>query len=245
MSRINPNQAEVTPNPAKIFAEWKDGIFRYYDKAQEKNVELPGDFTFIVIDELTTIKGWNDPSGSGIVSNEIRNLQTEKLRVKSFKGGKIAEGLYEEIKPAIVAAGGKYTKSVYIAYKDGEVMKMGNIQFHGASLGAWFDFVKENKSELYTKAVKLDGKIEDKKGAVKFSIPVFKLIPITQATDDAAGLIQAELQVYQKEYFGKQIPHDLDKEMEAVKSEVEQQSEVMNRNFIDKPHEEVIDDLPF
>jgi hypothetical protein len=243
MPRQNLNQ-ETTPNPSKMFAEWKDGIFRYYDKQLEKNVELPSDFTFIVIDELTTVKGWNDPSQSGIYSNEVRNTKTEKLLVKSFKGGKIAEGLYEDIKPSIVAAGGKYCKSVYIAYKDGE-LKMGNIQFSGASLGAWFDFVKENKSEIYKQAVKLVGKLEDKKGSVKFSIPVFKLVPISKETDDLAGEIQKELQEYFESYF----KFDIDKELEVVKSEVEQQTEVLNRTY-DKtasfaPDNEDIEQLPF
>ena len=232
MARTNPNQSELPKNPATMFAQWKDpGLFLYWDKEQEKNIELPSNFTFIVLDELSTIKGWNDPTSSGIYANEIRNIRSETLTVKSFKGGLIAEGTYGNIHDTIVASGGKYCASVYIAYKDAEGFKIGNIQFTGSSLGAWFEFRKENKIDLYSKAVQLTGKTEAKKGATKYYVPVFKLIDVSQETDDIAGKLQEELKAYHKEYFSKTIPVELEKELDNAKSEVEQQKEIMDKHF--------------
>jgi hypothetical protein len=158
-------------------------------------------------------------------------MKSETLTVKSFKGGLIAEGTYGNIHDTIVASGGKYCASVYIAYKDSEGFKIGNIQFTGSSLGGWFEFRKESKNDLYSKAVQLTGKTEAKKGATKYYVPVFKLIDVSQETDDIAGKLQEELKAYHKEYFSKTIPVELEKELDNAKSEIEQQKEIMDKHF--------------
>lgn len=240
MSRINPNQSELPKNPSKMFAQWKDpGVFVYWDKEKEKNVELAGNFTFIVLDELSTIKGWNDPTSSGIYANEIRNVKTEELTVKAFKGGLIAKGTYGNIHDTIVAAGGKFCSSVYVAYKDANnEFQIGNIQFVGASLGGWFKFRKEHKNEIYSGAIQLVGKTEEKKGKTTFYVPVFKTIAISKESDEKAGELQRELMEYHKEYFSKTLTQDLEKELDEVKSEVEQQVDVLNKVWSDNPPEE-------
>ena len=238
--RTNPN-SEKSKNPAKIFAQWKDpGIFVYYDKVKEKNVELPSDFTFIVLGEFSTVKGWHDHSQSSIFSNEIRNIQTDILEVKSFKGGLIATGTYGKICDQIKASGGKFCASVYVAWKSENGLELGNIQFTGASLGAWFDFSKEHKSEIYTKAVRLVGKLEAKKGATKYFTPVFETKEISKETDDKAGELQEELKAYHAEYFGQ-----IDTKIDEPKTKIEEQVDVLNRVFGNEFEEVKIDDLPF
>lgn len=242
--RTNPN-SEKAQNPSKIFAQWKDpGIFVYYDKEKAKNVELPSDFTFIVLGEFSTIKGWNDPSQSGIYSNEIRHIQTDILEVKAFKGGLIAKGTYGEISDQIKAAGGKFCSSVYVAYKSANGLELGNVQFTGASLSSWFDFRKEHKADIYVKAVKLVGKLEAKKGATKYFMPVFEVVEISKETDDKAGLLQDELKAYHSEYFSS-IPLDVESQLDEEKTKIEQQVEVMERNFKDTVLESSGSDLPF
>ena len=45
--------------------------------------------------------------------------------------------------------------------------------------------------------------------------------------------MQRELATYHKEYFGKTLPVDLEKELDVAKSEVEQQKEIMDKHFMD------------
>lgn len=123
MSRSN--NTEIS-NPANRFFEWSgsEGKIKYYDKEKKENIYIDLPFVFLVLDVLTTIKGYSDEDESGIWANEIRNLKTEELTVRTKHGIK-AKGLYEEVKNVL---GAKYSQSVYIAYKDGGELKIGN--FH-------------------------------------------------------------------------------------------------------------------
>src|SRR3990172_6783810 len=147
MSRSNPNP-ETSPNPAKYWLEWsgKNGKFTYYDKVKETKIEVPLPVTFLLLDELSTVKGWHDSSSSGIYSNEVRNTNQTPLTVKAFKGGEIAAGLYKDIKDKITNAGGHYTRNLYVAVKIDGVMQLGSIMLKGAALYAWFEFSKVNKA---------------------------------------------------------------------------------------------------
>jgi hypothetical protein len=125
MSRSNPTDG--ARNPASRWFEFASGVdggfVRYYDKEAEKQVALGdantgGTFTLILLDELATVKGWHDASESGIFANEVRDTRQDILVVKSFKGGELASGLYADIKDRIVAVGGHFVSSCYIAYKD-------------------------------------------------------------------------------------------------------------------------------
>jgi hypothetical protein len=142
MSRSNPTDGIRNPSTRWFeFASGADGGFvRYYDKDAEKNVELGdakegGKFLFILLDELATVKGWHDASESAIYANEVRDTRQDALVVKAFKGGELASGLYAGIKDRIVAVGGHFVASCYIAYKDGDALRLGNIRFKGA--GPW------------------------------------------------------------------------------------------------------------
>ena len=84
MSRSNPSVN--APNPAARWYEWngETGTVRYYDKEAKKNIDVPLPFTFLLLDELACVKGWHDPSQSGIYSNEVRDTTKDKLLVKAF-----------------------------------------------------------------------------------------------------------------------------------------------------------------
>lgn len=245
MARENPNETLV--NPAKIFAKWTgEGKFIYYDKETSTNIILPDDFTFIVLAEYITIKGWDENAGSGIYSNEIKDLQKETLNIRSFKGGELLVNVYyKDAKEKIMALGGWFCSSVYIAYKNSNnELEIGNISFERSSLGAWFDFKKENKAGIYTHAIQLDGKISAKKGSTNYFIPVFKLVKISGSTEEKAGELQKELMQYHKKYFNK-LPTDdiIERELEDVKSTIKTQTDLIDSYF--PPEDEPIDKLPF
>ncbi|AXH74765.1 MAG: hypothetical protein [Bacteriophage sp.] len=216
MSRSNPTN-EIA-NPANRWFEFsgKNGVIKYYDKEKEEKMELKLPFTFIVLDTLATIKGWNDPSDSGIYSNEVRDITKDVLLVKSFKGPQIAEGFYRDIKNTIIANGGHYSSSVYIAYAYNNIFQIGNIQFKGAALNSWVEFTKANRNAIMKQAIVITGYTEGKKGAVTFKIPTFGLREISASTEETAKDLDKELQEYLNVYLSK-------------KQVVEQVAEVQNQ----------------
>ncbi len=225
MSRSNPNNVPV--NPAKRYFEWDSNAkqFKYYDKElphptdkdkKGANVLVKLPFTFLVLDQLTTIKGYNKKE-NGIWSNEVRDLKKEPLSIR-VKSGLVATGLYSDELLAKMQ-GAKYSKSVYIAFyepeKDanGNILKtpegkviqklaIGNIQLYGASLGPWIDLCKQYKKlEEESIAISAYTFKEDKTGNVDFSMPVFKVVPVTDKTNQEAVELDKVLQAYFKDYF--------------------------------------------
>jgi hypothetical protein len=205
MSRSQPTQNE--PNPATRFYEWngESGLVRYYDKERRENVEVPLPFTFILLDSLSTIGGWNDASQSGIYSNEVRDTRTDILVVKSFQGGVIDTGLYKDIKEHVTskAVGGQFVTNCYIAYKLGKELALGAFRIKGAALGAWMDFSRAHRAELYAGAITIDGYEEAKKGKIVFRTPTFKIVPLSKESNAIAVGLDATLQAYLTRYFAR------------------------------------------
>lgn len=211
MSRSAPN--DRIQNPASRFFSWDgdNGNIYFYDKDLEvKGKDKPGGnvpvnaiFTFILLDELATIKGFNKPAKSGIFSNEVRNTQEDILSVKTFDKNLIAEGLYKNIKAAVVAAGGKYCASLYIAYKDDDGLRIGNLALKGAGFGPWLEFAKKNRADIYKKAIYISGKTEGKTGKIVFQMPVFALKDVNDETNDAATELDKQLQIFLSSYLSR------------------------------------------
>lgn len=201
MSRSNPT--ETSPNPCSKWLEWsgKNGNLKYFDKEAKSNVSVPLPFTFVLLDVLSCIKGWNDASDSGIFSNEVRDTRAETFIVKSFKGQEIAEGFYKNISDRVKAAGGHFSGSIYLAFKDEGKLVMGNLQLKGAALFAWSEFQRANQSEIYKKAITITGSTEGKKGSVTYQVPTFGLIDLLPATNEEATKLDEKLQQFLGGYF--------------------------------------------
>lgn len=213
MSRSNPTDG--VRNPSTRWFEWAGGddggYIRWYDKEAKTHVKVDGPFTFLLLDELSTVKGWHEPSESSIYANEIRDTKQEALVVKSFKGGELASGLYADIKDKIVAKGGHYHGSIYIGFKEGDELRLGNLGLKGAALGAWMDFKKnapskkgENGKSLkayFVDAVTIADFAQAKKGATVYRIPVFALKAVGAATNTQALALDAELQAFLSDYL--------------------------------------------
>jgi hypothetical protein len=168
-----------TTNPATKFLDWKsnDKGFEYYDKElaisnpeTKGKVKIPLPFKFLFLDELHTIKGWNDATESGIFSNEVKYISKEPMTVKPFKGNEIAKGLYKDIKEKVQSAGGHYVKSIYIMLEDGS---LANLQLKGSAVEKWGEFTQKTKSRLADEWIVVAKALENKKGAVKFFTPEF------------------------------------------------------------------------
>jgi len=203
MSRSNP-----TPTtPVARYFEWRggNGALQHYDRDAGKNIEEKLPFSFIVLDELTTIGGYSDKEGSGIWSNEVRTVK-DVLIVKT-KSGTLAQGSYETLKDHLKAQGGKFARSVYIAYQrpSGEDFEwvIGNLKLVGAAVGAWFEF--RRKCDVYDHGVgvRLKGSTEEKKGSTKFFVPTFEATTLDEADNSAAIALDEELQAYLKTFFAR------------------------------------------
>lgn len=203
MSRSNPHVD--APNPATRWFEWngEHGTVRYYDKDSKKNVDVALPFTFLLLDELASVRGWHDASESGIYSNEVKDTRTDILVVKAFKGGTLAEGLYKDIKDRVNTVGGQFVANCYIAFKHGAGLVIGSLRFKGAALGSWMEFRKANRSALYSKAIDITGFVEGKKGKVVFRIPVFSPREVSSETHHIAVALDAELQGFLTAYFSR------------------------------------------
>ena len=208
MSTSNRRSAFAAPqsNPATKFIDWKsnDKCFSYYDKETSTNEQIPLPFKFLVLDELHTIKGWNDATSSAIYSNEVKFISKEPMTVKPFKGNEIAKGLYKDIKEKIVAAGGHYTKSIYIMLEDGS---LANIQLKGSAVQKWGEFTQKTRNRLPDEWVQVATALEGKKGAVKFNTPEFTFFK--SLSEDEANLADEAfntLEAYLKTYLAKAEP---------------------------------------
>ena len=196
MSRSNP---DIT-NPAQHFFQWSGsrGDLTWWNKDEKKAVPVRIPFTFMVLDELATITGYNDQDQSGYWSNEVRSVAREEFTVKTSKGTKQV-GLYKDLADAR-AKGAKYAKSIYIAHKgpDGEYI-IGNLKASGACLTAWIEFSQEHKVQNGT--VMLTGGVEAKKGATVYQVPIFEYRACTPEEFDIAIELDKELQIYLSQYL--------------------------------------------
>lgn len=193
-------------NPATCFMHWEGstGRFKWWNKDTASDVYVDAPFTFVVLDELLTVKGWSDKHNSGIWSNEVRNI-LEPLTVQT-KECIIAQGKYLDIKGKV--SGLRYCQSVYVAFKsnNGELV-LGNFQLKGSALSAWIDFV--GKQKLVGKAVSFTRTIKSKKGANEFFVPVFEQRSLTEETVSRARQIYKNLQEYLRYYFSSQNVKEL------------------------------------
>ncbi len=250
MSLSNPK----LQNPATKFIEFKGdkGIFQYFDKEKgEKGetIEFKMPFYFIVLDELSTITGFNEKNQCGIYSNEVHSLSDEILKVKTFQGGISIVGKYADIKNDIKAIGGKFAKSIY-AMLLGKPNEFVHFKFSGAAFGSWLD----KKINLQTSAILVNETAMGEKGAVKYVYPIFKQSIIPQNKKyvwDAALEMDKQLQKYLISYKNQQIEKTVvvEENITTANSDYEEydkeglpisESDIVPSNKID-----LSDDLPF
>lgn len=206
MSRSNPNE-NSNPNPAVRWFEWNGeaGTVRYYDKDAKKNIDVGADFTFLLLDQLGSVRGWHEASESGIYSNEVKDTRQDVLIVKAFKvkGVSLAEGLYKDIKDRVNTVGGQFVTNCYIAFKHDGGLSIGSLRFKGATLGAWMEFCKEHRADLFKKAVRINGFTEGKKGRIVYRVPAFQCVDISEETNKIATGLDHALQEFLKSYLKK------------------------------------------
>lgn len=226
MSRLErPTTVNENPNPATKFLQWKsnDKCFEYYDKEAKEKVKVELPLKVLFLEHYHTVKGWSDSANSGIWSNEVFSIGREEIEVKNANGT-IVKGIYKENRSIIKNAGGVYHRSVYCMTPEGEII---NLQLKGAVIGGldeetsvdkkvhlgWSTFYSGDKKKnikgvshlLDNQWIEINGFAEGKKGAVKYSIPIFEVGKvITAKENDLANESASTLQTYMNNYFGKE-----------------------------------------
>lgn len=233
MSRSNPTEDRLK-NPAVKFFEWSgsEGTLKWYDKETKENYLVTLPFTFLVLDQLNTVSGYDKNIG-GFYATEVRNA---KDPITVFANKKpIQTGEWKtELK---LINGTKFTKSIYIAfYDDQKQMQIGNIKFSGSALSGlsdktveqnlkdyranpqenelfsetflsnvgWFNFCDGWKGQIEEIGVQIIGKVWDKNGTSVFYRPVFKAnTKVTPETNEKALQLDRELQTYLTAYLAQ------------------------------------------
>lgn len=257
MSRSNP--IDGIRNPATRWFEWaggNDGGFvRWYDKDAKANVNVPLPFVFLLLDELSTVKGWHDPSQSGIFANEVRDTRQDVLVVRSFKGGELASGVYKSIKDRVTAQGGHYCASLYVAYKEGDGLKIGNLCLKGAAASAWMEFKRSAPTRkdasgrtlraYFIDAVKIAEFEQLKKGATVYRVPKFSLQQVSEESNKQAVALDGELQSFLADYLKRpkaEVAKPEADSQEPVKHADDFADDVPWRDEVETPAEE---EIPF
>lgn len=205
MSRTS-NQSSGLKNPATKYLNWKSSAkaFTFWNKQAEKEeIVDPRSLSFVVLDQLNTIKGFDEKAMSGLWSNEVRSVGKDELSVKN-KDGLVVKGLYKDIKGK---HDGKFTKSVYVLGKIGDGdHELINLQFSGASLSSWFTFCESVGNVETDIAISATNVAEAKKGSVTYCFPEFSVVSnqISEATAEKANEADETLQAYLKTYFGSE-----------------------------------------
>lgn len=221
MSRSNPSEDVNLVNPAQRFLEWngKSGGFKYYDKTEKKNVDVPLPFTFIPLCTMVTLKGYNQKKDIGYWSNEVKDITKDKFVIKGKHNasGSIDthfEGFYKDLKDQLELNKINYTQSLYIGYKDEKgVLQLGNLQIKTSALGPWINFCKLNK--IMEIGVQVKSFTNEKNGSVDFVAPVYTAIKVSDETNKDAAALDVKLQEYLSAYLERNKTSN-----EAPKSEV-------------------------
>ena len=233
MSRTKP-RSTGSSNPATKFLQWNTqaSAWEFYDKEAQESKTLPQDTGFIVLDQLSTAKGWDDRNNSAIWANEVY-APGDKLTLRN-KDGIVAIGTWAELKNNV--QGVKFTKSVYAMAKVGAGYELVNFQLKGCALTAWIDFEDKvggsNKLEGDI-VVAVTEAVEDRKGAVSYNRPVFNIVSNTLSDEAAlqADRMDGTLQEYLSSYLKVEKPTEDDEEEESEPEIAYSEPEVIANPF--------------
>lgn len=248
MSRSSP----TLTNPAAHFYEWKAGAgkLHYYDKEKATNIEIKLPFEFLVLDELATITGFSRPDNASYYSNEVRNSAKEEFTVK-LKGQVRYVGLYKNDQQIVqTPKAAKYTKSIYIAHKEGEGFIIANLKAPvGSALSAWIDFTQKHKVQN-GKIILTKGEPLETPNGDTYYPPHFEYVSASKEEDAAAIALDKDLQVYLSQYLAAnagdhddEVSHDaIDPELGKATPEQVADFEARKTAKFERPQAETFED---
>lgn len=196
---MSRSQQTNTEKPADFYAEWKGREGKLMYRKDKEWIEIPMPFTFMVLDQLDTVVGFDGKANKGYYSTEVRASKKDTIFV--YKDGALfAKGVWtdDDLKRHQDL---KFAKSIYIAYYDEKrELRVGNIKASGTFRNEWFEFTRHKN--IYDGTVTLVKAVEAKHGANKFYAPVFEQgFSLTPETEKAALALDEKLQEYLRDYL--------------------------------------------
>lgn len=140
---------ENIQNPVEYRVTWSGskGLWVVYDTESKEKYEM-AEISFIPLEVLNTVKGWDGKTETGIYSNEIKNTKTQEFNVRSGNGT-ICQGLWNDIKFEVKAKGGKWANVAYALLVGKKENKLATITFVGSSVGVWIDAKGRKGAHMY------------------------------------------------------------------------------------------------
>jgi hypothetical protein len=203
MSRSNQQQLN---DPATKILRWtsEKGCFQVYDRESGEKNDLKIPVSFVVLDELQSVKGWSTKYDGGIYANLWRGNEPGFFKVKVNQGGGNdfpIVGHWKSIKDRVENEGGKWVKVIYAMMKS----KSGGyetvrIDLHG-TVAYSFGLIKGSMDgAIVIKETYVDEKLQ-KKLRKEFLFPKFEKMKINDDVEQQAIIKDKELQEYLNDYF--------------------------------------------
>lgn len=215
----NPNSELKHPTTIWTKWSWKDGVFRWWDKSQEKEIELKLPEEFIVVCEWMWVEGFINNT---IMSNEFFDAKNDIVKVRDMKTKSVLNiWTWNNIKDKVKATWLPLWKHLHVIFPGEEGIK--TLKLKWTAWVAWSDFNALNPWAPANYRIKITWSLKGKKGATTFVTPKFEL----------GNALTEEDKELQKKYSW-----EIQKYYEATK--VSNEEVVAEENKIDN-----VNDLPF
>lgn len=201
------NLAVKKPNPAQFFLKWNNGSgeITYYDKEKKENVILGNNISFLLLDQLSTARGWDQINQCAMIGTEVRNPQFEPITIRIYKDGnsnQIAKGIWKtQLKDQYPV---DYYASLYIVTIIDEKPVLANLQVKGACLANLFEAKLRSVDEFWITFKK--GEMQKNGMAKWFDLNITKTTETPRIVNDVALDYYNELQDYLDQYLEKEEP---------------------------------------
>lgn len=159
-------------NPAERFYDWRSdqNAFCWYDKDNDERIPEAIPFKFLIIRQSIRITGVDEQTKQQILSNEVRSVGKEELKVRLKDGTALAEGYWRDIKETVKGFGGNYTKILFAMDEAGSLICL---RIRGNGLTAWGDTIDKSQKRQKDEWIVNDGFKEFQYKDETFSHPTF------------------------------------------------------------------------
>lgn len=143
-------------NPAERFYDWRSdqNAFCWYDKDNEERIPEAIPFKFLILRQSIRITGVDEQTKQQILSNEVRSVGKEELRVRLKDGTVLAQGYWRDIKEIVKGFGGNYTKIIFAMDESGSLICL---RVRGNGLMAWGETIDKSQKRQKDEWIVNDG----------------------------------------------------------------------------------------
>ena len=171
----NQSSTSELKHPTTMWSKrsWKDWVFRWWDRENQKEVEIKLPEEFIVVAEGMWVDGYID---SPIGSNEFFNAKDDIVKVRDYKSkNAMFIWTWGTIKDKVKATGLPLWKHLHIIDPNAKETKIITLKIKWTAWVSWSDFNTLNQFAPRNNRIKITGTVKGKKWATTFVTPKFEL----------------------------------------------------------------------